>query len=662
MTEPKDPFKYFRIEARELLDGLKQGVLDVEKGQGGAEQVARVLRLAHTLKGAARIVRLPAIAEHAHAVEDVLEPHRDGAAVPRDRVDALLGLLDRIAAELVGIAREAAPAGPAPAPPDAVETVRVEIEEMDRLLDGVTEANVQLHALRRKTETLERAHRLASALADQLDRSGGETTATQRQAAAQLRADLAELRRGVGGAVEQVGAELAQVRDAANRLRLLPASAIFGALERAARDAARTLGKRVSFSARGGDIRLDAHVLTPLRDALLHVVRNAVAHGVESPSERERARKNVAGAIRVRVERRGNQVAFVCEDDGRGIDVAGLRSARGAPADADVFAILVRRGSTATEVDEVSGRGIGLDVVRAVTERLKGRVTVRTEVGAGTTFEICVPVSMASRLSLAVRAADVTGSLPLDAVRATLRVADADIAREADGESVRWDGNVIPFAPLARVLRRRDAAARRPAWSAVIVQSGSSLAAIGVDQLVGTSEVLVRSLPAHARADAIVAGASFDDAGNPELALDPDALVESARAQQRAATAPTPARPPILVIDDSLTTRMLEQSILESAGYEVELATSAEEALEKAKTTRYGVFVVDVEMPGIDGFTFVARTRADAVLRETPAILVTSRGSDEDRARGAAAGAHAYVVKGEFDQNLLLDTIRKLIG
>ena len=328
--------------------------------------------------------------------------------------------------------------------------MRVELDEMDRLLEGVTEATVQLHALQRETDALERAHRLASMLADQLQR-GGETTAAQLQSLAQVRDDLATLRRGVGASIEQVGAELGQVRDAANRLRLLPASIIFGALR--ARRARRGAGRRKARHLhddrrRPATGRARAHGAP---SALLHLVRNAVAHGIEPAAERQQLGKSPAGAVALRVEQRGSQVAFTCEDDGRGIDASALRRAAEQRGDAapntDLFELLVRRGTTSVAVDEVSGRGIGLDVVRSVAERLKGRVTVRSELRVGTSFEIRVPVSMASRLSLGLRAEDVTSSVPLEAIRATLRVADADIAREAEG--VAWQptlesGTVIP--------------------------------------------------------------------------------------------------------------------------------------------------------------------------------------------------------------------------
>jgi two-component system chemotaxis sensor kinase CheA len=240
------------------------------------------------------------------------------------------------------------------------------------------------------------------------------------------------------------------------------------------------------------------------------------------------------------------------------------------------------------------------------------------------------------------------------------------VARTADGETVVYDGQAIPFVPLRRSLR--GPAALAPAGggggrSAIVLRGATASAAVGVDRLLGTASLVLRPLPPFAPADRVIAGAAIDGEGTPQLVLDPIELVASAFRSARtppATTAPE-ARPPILVIDDSLTTRMLEQSILESAGYEVELATSAEEGLEKAHARRYRLFLVDVEMPGMDGFSFVTTTRADPVLREVPAILVTSRNAPEDRRRGMDAGASGYVVKGDFDQGQLLAVIRGLV-
>jgi two-component system chemotaxis sensor kinase CheA len=278
--------------------------------------------------------------------------------------------------------------------------------------------------------------------------------------------------------------------------------------------------------------------------------------------------------------------------------------------------------------------------------------------------EILVPVSLSSLTALEVDAGGTVAALPLDAVRQILRIADHDIVRSAEKESIVHDGKVIPFMTLTRALRTKtDADRKRRAWSAIVLEASSGAAAIGVDRLLGTTSVVVRPLPALVEAEPVVAGASLDAEGNPQLVLDPEGLVATACLGR----VPVPKtdsekRTSVLVIDDSLTTRMLEQNILESAGYEVDMATSGEEGLVKAREKQYGLFLVDVEMPGIDGFEFVSRTQADTVLRTVPSILVTSRSAVEDRRRGEQAGARAYIVKGEFDQGHLLQTIRELIG
>ncbi|HEY1957264.1 MAG TPA: response regulator [Polyangiaceae bacterium] len=634
----KDPYKYFRIEARELVDGLRQGALDLEKGPA-VEAVARVLRLAHTLKGAARVVKLGAIADHAHAIEDLLEPHRAGAAIASAAVDGVLRRVDEISAALAALSAPAATPVAVPAAPKA-DAVRVDLEELDRLIADLAEAAARLAPLSLANASLERMARM--------------------QSLSEVRAEIDELRRSLPAAIGQVALELAQARAASARLRLMPAERVFSTLERAARDAAQSLGKEVRFVATGGATRLDAHVLEAVGEALLHVVRNAVAHGVHS-----------SGTVRLAVTRSSSRVVFTCTDDGHGLDMVALRSvavARGASRDAvatdeAVLALLLAGGlSTATAVTDVAGRGVGLDVVREIVAKLRGEVTAKSRSGAGTTFEIRVPVTLTSQEALVVSAGDVTGSIPLVAVRGTLRIPASEIVRGGAGDAVMFGGQAIPFASLSRVLGRETRTEAVAIHTAVVVGSELGVAALGVDRLHGTREVVVQALPPTLDSDATVAGVSLDVEGKPELAFDADALAAAIGAAGPAPAIEAVKARPVLVVDDSLTTRMLERSILESAGYEVDVATSAEEALEKAKRRAYGVFVVDVEMPGMDGFAFVAATRADPALGDVPAILVTSRDAAEDKARGKSVGATAYIVKGEFDQALLLRNVREILG
>ena len=678
-----DPLRYFRIEARELCDGIARGLAELEEGGAEPAVVARLLRFAHTLKGAARVVRQLELAEIAHRLEGLLSGARDGREpLGTTEKRELFALADRMS-EAVGALAPAAAAAPAtptaparPAPEDAFQTIRVEVEEMEELLRAVTETRVQLTGLRREVESLRQLAGSAAALAGRLtarSRQVSAVTEKERALAADLHLGLERLVHTFDGGFERVGQELTDVRDGADRLRLVPTQSLQAPLARVARDAAQTLGKRVEFTFDGGAIRLDAHVLGPLRDALSHVVRNAITHGIEDPAERNALGKPAVGNVHVGVARRRGQVMLSCRDDGRGVDAEAVRRglvARGAvtPAEAAELTrealfewLLVAHVSTAATTTQLAGRGVGLDVLREVAARLQGTVKIASEPGRGTHVELDIPMSLAAVRALLVETAGARVAIPLDAVREAVRLAATDFRRSERGDAVARGGKVLPFVPLGRALRQATPG-QREAWSTVVLGVGDRSAAIGVDRLHGAHDVVVRPLPSGVTADAIVAGTYVDVEGNPELVLDPAALIELAETSGGLAPDLQRDTSPLLVIDDSLTTRMLEQSILESAGYVVELATSAEEGLAKAQEKRYGVFIVDVEMPGMDGFEFVRRTRADPTLARVPAILVTSRNAPEDLERGQRVGASAYIVKGEFDQNALLTRVQELLS
>ncbi|MCX8477369.1 MAG: response regulator [Sphingomonas sp.] len=659
---PRDPYLYFRAEARELQDALVKGALDLEKGEGEPGLVTRLLRLAHTLKGAARIVKQRAIADRAHAIEELLDPYREaGAAPPREAIDGILRMLDEIGGHVadLGADRDAAPDRP-PSADEPLRMLRADVFELDALLEGVTETRTRLEGARRTLDGFGDVRGLVDGL-------GGQ------RAASDLRAALAGLQRKLSASIDQVDRELRQLRGGAEKLRLVPAGALFNPLERTARDVAQSLGKRVGFAARGGEVRLDGHVLEVLQGALVQLVRNAAAHGIETADRRRAADKQEEGRIALTVERRGGRIAFACADDGGGLDEEALRRAARAkgiaipdrPGAEGLLRLLLGGGlSTAGSVTEVSGRGIGLDIVRDAMERLGGEVAVRSAPGTGTTIELLVPLSVASIGAMQFETGADVFAIPLDAIRRVMRFLPREIARTADGEAVTCDGRTIPFVPIASLLGgaagRTHRAARRPALAAIVEGAGGDVA-LGVDRLAGIATLVLRPLPDLAPAMPIVAGVSMDADGNPQLVLDPDALATAVRRAALPQAAPEVPPRPVLVIDDSLTTRMLEQSILESAGYRVDTAASAEEGLEAARRGDYGLILVDVEMPGMDGFGFIETIRRDSDLCAIPALLVTSRAAPEDKKRGREVGAQGYIVKSEFDQGAFLDRIRQLL-
>lgn len=634
-----DRFKYFRIEAREILDGMAKGVLDLEK-RVDAELIARMLRLAHTLKGAARIVGHRELSDLAHEMEDVLAALRDSPGP--QRLDGALALVDQMSVHVSALQQpevaapaarvvEAAPADAAPRPaetriPDA-PVPRADPTAVDDVLGGLAE----IHTLVRRLRGLDDVRALDQRL-DQLER------------------------------------ELRSVRQDAERLRLLAAGTAFTSLERTARDVARAAGRRVAFTSSGGDVRVDAHVLTTLHGAVVQLVRNAVAHGIEPPEERVAAGKPAEGRVAVTVALQGSRIAITCQDDGRGLDLEAVRRAavrrglapdRARALDRDqLIGILLRGGiTTSTEVTTFAGRGIGLDVVREAAEVLGGEVKAHSD-AAGTAITIVAPTSVAAVSALILTAGERVAGIPLVAVRRVARISAAAIVRGPDGLAVALDDVAVPFAPLARLLGASGGGVDR---SIVVVEGGGGLAAIGADHVLGVDEVVVRSLPPGVPIDPVVWGVALDPEGLPRPILEPAALVAAVRVMPAETTTAPPRPLPILVVDDSLTTRMLEQSILESAGYEVDVASSAEDGLSKVARRGYGLCLVDVEMPGMDGFEFIATLRSQPQSAAIPAILVTSRNRPDDRQRGTSVGAQGYVVKGDFDQTKLLDMIRRLV-
>jgi two-component system, chemotaxis family, sensor kinase CheA len=606
-----DPYKYFRIEAHELVGELAKGVAELGRGAG----MAKILRDAHTLKGAARIVRHAAIAELAHALESVLEPLRDAPAASPEAA----AIVDKLSAELATLDE--------PQPRPAAQTVATAIATAPRVdtsaLDDAIAGLQAVHALVGRA----RASRDAVAVARYL---------------------------------EQADRELREARRDVEHLRLSSFGTLYAALERTARDAAAATGKRVAFALDGGDVRVDGAVLQALHGALVQLVRNAVAHGIE----RNRIGKPIEGRVTVVARTLGARIEVTCSDDGGGLDVAAIARAanhHGPALDATTaFKLLLRGGiSTSREVTELSGRGIGLDVVRAAVEALGGEVAATTAPN-GTTIALRVPVSATAVALLDVTAAGRTIAIPRGAIRRVGRVDENDLIATAEGTRLRYGNRTLAYAPLGALLGDRDAG---HGATLVIVDGGDGLAALTVDRALGIADQVVRALPANAPIDPIVWGMVLDDQGQPYPVVEPRALVAAAERARPRAVAPAAAKPklPILVVDDSLTTRMLEQTILESAGYEVHLAASAEEALDKLAIGTYALMLADVEMPGMDGFTLIGELRARPALASLPAVLVTSRDADADRRRGAEVGAHGYIVKSKFDQNEVLALIARLI-
>lgn len=693
----KDPYRFFRVEARDLLRQMSEAVLAAEHGPV-PDLPAKLLRLAHTLKGAASVVRLPEIAGQAHGIEDLLTPLRDSGTTPdRAGLDALLMLIDAAGDAITALdpaapvpaaatvaataSTSSASAAPKPSPTPAVvtETFATHAPSAEHAVSRPDKSAVDDAPIPALPDISRQSPEELDAIVAHIAQTQGELVPLERAAVMvrELRLSLEGAQESLAGPLariedqlergtRQLGRELVALRDSAEQLRLVPTSSLFPPLQCATRDAARSQDKQARFEGLGGDVKLEGEVLNALLGALVQMVRNALAHGIETPAERVAAGKPPQGRITLTVERRGRDVLFRCEDDGAGLDLDAVRRSALAKGLGDAAMLddeglierLLRGGlSTARRVDALAGRGVGMDLVRDTADRLGGRLTLRSRRGEGTTLELLVPVQIAALRAIQVGSGGLTAWIPLDAVECVLQ------RPTLNGQQIALRDELLPLLPLTEVLRPGSASPEALApRSALVLRAGGQRAALGVEALDGIAVVVLRPPPALLPASPLIAGLALDAAQQPVPVLAPEGLTAAARRARPRAAAPAPRTGTILVIDDSLTTRMLEQSILEAAGYRVHMAACAEDGLEAAHRERYALILVDVEMPGMDGFEFVSRIRQDAALRDVPAVLVTSRNAPEDLARGKAVGADGYIVKGEFAQNEFLAQVARLVA
>jgi two-component system chemotaxis sensor kinase CheA len=568
------------------------------------------------------------------------------------------------------------PVGSGPASPQAAETMRVPIGRVDRLLGLAGELSgleqqerVLLNGLRGLGADLRR-------LAERADGNGASPAGGVGEALSELHSRLGVLVRSARRLATDRALLGRELRDAAMDLRLLPAAVLFERFPRPVRDLARAARKEVHLVIEGEETRLDKRVLDELYDPLLHLLRNAVDHGIEPPAERLAAGKPATGTLTLRAVPHGREVLLQVSDDGRGIlaeqvrqaacDRAFLTPAEAAGLSEDqLLQQLFRPGfSTATQVTAVSGRGVGLDVVAANVRTLNGVVRLETHPGRGTTFTVEIPLTLATTRVLLLECAGWVYALPGALVRGVLHVAPEAAQRALGRATIAWEGRTVPLLPLDTLL---GLGPMRPApqWRVVLVESAGHVVGLVTERLLDEEEVVLKPLGAILRQATLVSAGTVLGDGRVALLLNPDAVI--AAGMSRRAVAPgdlevaAPARRrSILLADDVLTTREIERAILETAGYEVVAVADGAAALAELARRDFDLVVTDIEMPHLDGVALTRAITTDARTAHLPVIIITSLAKEEDRRRGLEAGAAAYIVKSAFDQENLLDLVDRL--
>lgn len=676
--------KYLAIfldEGRELVSLLVQQLLRLEENGRDGRAMESALRLAHTLKGSSRMVGLAGVSGAAHHVEDELKRHEaDPSYLGSERINLLLGVMDRVSGAFDAVAgggvepgslfpegaegeaprpvpreREESPPSPRRArPPEeggrslAGESLRVRTDRVDEIVEISEDLIVQ------KWRFLVASRRVADAVRV----SGPSAPPGADEAVEEFLQEVNRFSRLAG-----------QLQAAALDLRLMPIRVLLADYPRLVRDLARQLGKEAALEVEGEATELDRSILEKIEGPLTHLLRNALDHGVEPPEERLAAGKPSRGTVRVRAFQKPGAVVIEVEDDGRGIDVEDVRRtavARGflTPAEAlamgegDLFYLLCRPGFTTRErADEVSGRGVGLDVVKVRLEKIQGSVSIASEKGKFTRFRLFLPQSLSVLRGVLARVADNPAVIPSHFVEKCVGLPSRDLM-EAGG-TVLHEGQRATVVSLGALLGRSPEPVRGEV-QVMLLRFRGRLMPIAADGIEEEREVVVKGLGAHLADTPCVLGVTILGDGRAAPILDVPQLYDRWQGVELSCRLPAPqvsAPLRVLLVDDAVTSRHVVATILEQMGHEVIEAQDGAEGLKLLDQQLVDLVITDVDMPRMDGIEMVRRLRRSERHKRIAVIMISARGGERDRARGYDAGVDAYISKDRLNGPALRHTL-----
>jgi len=699
----------FIDEANGHLQTVKEGAFSLSSGENVDAQIGEMFRAAHTLKGGARMLKLQSIADVTHQLEEILSELRDKKLEPDQNLGTLiLQATDDISRQLdqltasegtnnlppadaqlcerlarasrgeMGDEPVQAKVVPAEKPVVALDmaesglkqagSVRVKLEKLDDLINILGEVVASHDRLEQQVQSLSNiGPRLAHMDADQ------------------LRQEILQFSRQLKEDFQVQHLQMYELYDVATTIRMLPVSMLFEPVSQQVRELAASLNKQVDCRILGGEVEIDRQLIDRLSEPLTHLLRNAVDHGLCEAPERLAAGKSARGTITLTTQQDGRGILLRVEDDGRGLDYPAIRAkavARGLVS-ADVVdqlselecnELIFHPGfSTSKIVTELSGRGVGLDIVRkTIVTDLQGTLQVHSRPGQGTTFIIRLPISLAMMRILQFEQQNHLFGLAAQYVVEVVKCSREEIRDIADRPAIILHNEFIPVISAAEILRINDRhGSQTPTPVAtslllIIIQNQFGKMAMLVDNLLDERNMMIKPLPKHMQHQALVSGMVLTAENQLVSVLQVPVLMEMAQKQGQPRAA---ARKPevrqnswhVLIVDDSLNTREIEKNVLEAHGYQVTLAEDGFSGLQKARLTQFDAVLTDVEMPVMDGFSLTKALRAEENYQHIPIIIVTSRAKEEDRRRGIQVGADAYIAKGDFEQDSLIETLKMLL-
>ena len=719
-------FDLFRMEAEEQVRVLQAGLIELEAGTATAATLESLMRAAHSIKGAARIVGLDAIVNLTHLVEDRFVAAQRGNALSSAEIDKVLTATDWLAKlQAVPEAETAAwfagnvpaieaftatfaggeVATPPPqsmgpiemrqpevAPEDDVfarqeggtgrkreRHVRIAADRFDQILALASETLVASRTLAAQAEELER-HRRAIAKALQMVEDPESTEVARAAALKELERQAA----GLGTHVEDFDLVARANERTAESLyravlagRLRPFSDGIVAASRLVRDTARDLGKQVKLEIVGEETRVDRDILERLEAPISHLITNAIDHGIETPAERIAVGKPAEARLRLYGRHENGRLVISVRDDGRGIYPAELRarvvarnlvSAETAAglSESELLEFLFLPGfSTRDAVNAVSGRGVGLNVVQSMVQEAGGSVVVQSDPGAGTVFRLTLPVTRSVVKVIRVQVEGELYAVPLVRIDRVAQMA-VTIPEELDAPTFTPQHETVSYngkeLPVVQLATLLGLSSRALPQGEIAVLICGSVA-FAVDKFVDEVELPVRRLDTRLGKVPGVSAASLDENGLPLLILDVEDLIQTALGRPISTSGGEVAGAPhILIVDDSHTVREMERRLLVRAGYRVTTAQNGQEAWNLLRLNEYDLLISDVDMPQMNGIELVLKVRGNPRLGRMPVIILSYKDRDEDRQRGLDAGADFYLTKGDFQNENFRQAVVDLIG
>lgn len=730
MAIQRDAFiNQYLEELRENVELLDGSVIALKRDPGNDEELNRILRLLHTIKGSSRMLKFSSIEKIAHGLESVFKgvkeqryPFSDGitrlAFLASDRMQEGARRIRETKSDDIDIAaitdvlqkassnepfslpeREQRAEQPHPeSSPEAkprpentcvdeseslfheFQTIRIRVDHIDEIIKAMNNLIISQFQLKKQNELIaqleDRVNDLE--LPPPAPGNGSAHGSEFEKFLKGLHKDIQKIRKSLHDHVESIERGTFGLQEMVIGLRMFPLHMILGSLPKMVEELSLSLNKKVRFSVSGADLKLEKVILETINDPVIHIVRNAVDHGIESPHSRAAAGKDETATISINCASEGGAVVVTIRDDGRGIpfDRVRERAMEMHPTqveeirnmtETELSAYLFMPGfSTSSTVSDISGRGIGLDIVKHNIEKIKGRITISSLPGQGTSISMTLPLSLATIGGYFITASSVKFFIPSNFVREILLIREEDTIQVLNRNAFMLRGEMVHLYNLSHLLNRES----RPGEDklhVLLVESLGTVIGIIVDSVIEYASLIYKPLPQNLQKHRYVQGIVFDESYDIVAILHVPALIDLCKSMSDMEMKKRLARSQrrnkqILVVDDSANSREIQKSILETARFAVVTAQDGIDGLAKMRQQDFHLVITDISMPRMDGFTFIENIRRESKYGRVPIIVVSNFEDDESRRKAIDVGANRYIVKSDFDRNNLLESVHNLIG